>query len=144
MPSLWDSQPGKERHDGARMTHLITIIQVVGPGVVKVHGQFHQPKTEHPCVEIDIALRLAGNRRHMMNAENISTHSLYPSPSFLNGACTLGLGSKAPEGQPFFRSPGNLLRALLLIHLLFSTLYLLRRFPKILESLPCEVLSSIK
>src|SRR5260370_26767199 len=79
-----------------------------------------------------------------MNAENISTHSLYPSPSFLNGACTLGLGSKAPEGQLFFRSPGNLLRALLLIHLLFSTLYLLRRFPKILESLPCEVLSSIK
>src|SRR6266567_2951498 len=77
------------------MTQLITIIQVVGPWVVKVHGQLHQPKTEHTGVEIDVALRVAGNRRHMMNSENISTHSLYPSLSltllffFLAASCSI-------------------------------------------------------
>src|SRR5712692_9601669 len=80
LPSLWDSWPGKERHDGARMTQLIPIIQVVGPWVVKVDRQFHQPQTQHPGVEIDIALRVAGNRRHVMNAENFFTHSLSPFP----------------------------------------------------------------
>src|SRR2546426_1633197 len=60
------------------MTQLIPIIQVVGPWVVKVDRQFHQPQTQHPGVEIDIALRVAGNRRHMMNAEKIFTHSLPP------------------------------------------------------------------
>jgi hypothetical protein len=63
--------------------------KVIGYGVVKVHSQFHQPKTEHTCIEIDIALRVAGNRRHMMNAENISTHSgqlAQPSPIYLTVA----------------------------------------------------------
>ncbi len=62
------------------MTQLIPIIQVVGPWVVKVHRQFHQPQTQHTSVEIEIALRVAGNRRHMMNAENILTHSLSSFP----------------------------------------------------------------
>src|SRR2546427_8224516 len=80
MPSLWDSRPGKERQDGAGMTLLIPIIQVVGSWVVKVYRQFHQSKTQHARVEIDIALRVAGNCCYMMNAENILTHSLSPFP----------------------------------------------------------------
>src|SRR2546421_3221721 len=64
------------------MAQLIPIIQVVGPWIVKVDRQFHQPQTQHPSVEIDIALRVVGYRRHMMNAENICTHNLSPfSPS---------------------------------------------------------------
>ena len=64
------------------MTQLIPIIQVVGPWIVKVDRQFHQPQTEYLSVEIDIALRVVSYRRHMVNAKNICTQLLSPfSPS---------------------------------------------------------------
>src|SRR5262249_40063424 len=48
---------------------LVAEVQVVGVGVVEIDGALHQPQSEQPGVEVDVALRVAGDRRDVMNSE---------------------------------------------------------------------------
>src|SRR5690606_10671990 len=58
----------KDGHDGPRRTESVTIIEVIGSRVVEVHRLLDQPQTEQPPVEVEIALRVAANRRDMVDA----------------------------------------------------------------------------
>src|SRR5579883_1249036 len=60
------------------MPVAVTVVKMIGRGVVKVHRQLDQTQTEDAGIEIDIRLRMACDCRHMMNARNVVLHTTYP------------------------------------------------------------------
>ncbi len=48
--------PREEGEDGAGRAGLITEIEVIGAGIVEVHGLLDQPQAERARVEVEIAL----------------------------------------------------------------------------------------
>src|ERR1051326_5252757 len=54
--ALWCVGPLKEGDDRARVADLVTEVEVVAAGVIKVDGFFHEALAEDLCVEIDGAL----------------------------------------------------------------------------------------
>src|SRR5207244_8456801 len=40
----------------------------------KVHSELHQAQAQNPRVEIDVGLRIAGNRRNVVDAKNSLSH----------------------------------------------------------------------
>ena len=67
-PAGRDMLPGKERQDRAGPARLVPIVEVVGARIVEVHGLLDQPQPEHAGVEVEVAARRSGDRRHMMDA----------------------------------------------------------------------------
>ena len=53
---------------GAGAAALVGVEQVVDAGVVLVDGLGHQPQAEHARVEVDVARRVAGDRRDVVDA----------------------------------------------------------------------------
>src|SRR5579883_252903 len=60
------------------MPVAVTVVKMIGRGVVKVHRQLDQTQTEDAGIEIDVRLRMACDCRHMMNARNVVLHTTYP------------------------------------------------------------------
>ena len=54
-------KPAKEGHGGARDASVISVVEVIGAGVVKIYGCFHQALSEHLLVKVDIGLGLFGD-----------------------------------------------------------------------------------
>ncbi len=53
--------PREECEDGAGRTGFVAEIEVIGAGIVEVHGLLHQPQAEDARIEIEIALRRTGD-----------------------------------------------------------------------------------
>src|SRR6516162_10947971 len=60
--------PREEGQDGARLAGLVPIIEVVGAGIVEVHGLLHKPQAEHTGVEVDIARGRTRNGSDVVDA----------------------------------------------------------------------------
>ena len=60
--------PRKESENGARMANLITIIEMIGAGIVEVHRLLDKAQTDDVCVEMQVANGLPGNCRNMMDS----------------------------------------------------------------------------
>src|SRR5579875_513704 len=57
------------------MPVAVTVVKMIGRGVVKVHRQLDQTQTEDARIEIDVRLRIPCDCRHMMNARNFVLHT---------------------------------------------------------------------
>src|SRR5690349_10487673 len=62
--------PREEGQDRARMADLVAVIQMIGRGIVEVHGLFHESETERARVEVEIAMSPAANRCDMMKSRH--------------------------------------------------------------------------
>src|SRR5918999_314109 len=58
----------EERHDRPRAPLLVAVVEVVDVGLVVVDGLLDEPQTEHLDVEVDVALGIARDRRHVVDA----------------------------------------------------------------------------
>src|SRR5687767_10921459 len=72
MPPAAPLRPGEECHDAARRPLGVAKVEVIGAGIVEVDGQLHEPKAEDLRVEVEIALRVAGDRRDVMKTEDLA------------------------------------------------------------------------
>src|SRR5688572_33508714 len=72
MPPAAALRPGEERHDAARRPLGVAKIEVIGAGIVEVDGQLHESEAEDLRVEVEIALRVAGDRRDVMKTEDLA------------------------------------------------------------------------
>src|SRR4051812_46406043 len=68
----------KERENCTRTSGSVAVIEMIGSGVVEVHGLLHEPKAKNLGVEIDVGLRIDGDRRDVMNAGNCLGQTITP------------------------------------------------------------------
>ena len=66
--------PGKEGEDAPRPAGGVAEVEVVGPGIVEVHRPLDQPQPQRPGVEVDVALRIGGDGRDVMDAADGPAH----------------------------------------------------------------------
>src|SRR4030095_8262943 len=71
-------RPRKESENRPRGALGVAIVEMIGLGIVIVNREFDKSQAENAGIEIQIPLRVARNRRHVMNAENFFTHSVVP------------------------------------------------------------------
>ena len=55
-PARRDMLPRKEREDRAGRAGLVAEIEMIGAGIVEIHGLLHEPEAERARVEVEIAL----------------------------------------------------------------------------------------
>ena len=67
--------PGEERQNRSWPAQLVSEVEMVGAGIVEVHGQLHQAQAQGAGIEIEIPLRIARDGGDVMNAH-------VPTPSF--------------------------------------------------------------
>src|SRR5262249_39766471 len=67
----------KERENRARMSRLVSVIEMIGAGIVEVDRVLDQSKADNLRVEVDICLRIDGDRRHVVNAANSLNHGVH-------------------------------------------------------------------
>src|SRR4028119_389780 len=72
-PSAGREGPGaadvrEEGEDGAGRARAVAVVEVVGAGVVEVDRALHQPQAERAGVEIQVALRVGGDGRDVVDA----------------------------------------------------------------------------
>jgi hypothetical protein len=48
---------------------MITEVEMIRSGLVKVDCLLHKSKAKHTGVKVDVLLRATGNRRYVMNAK---------------------------------------------------------------------------
>src|SRR5262249_4115694 len=60
-PAGGDVRPGEESQDCPRMARLIPIVEVVGAGIIEIHGLLDQAQAEGPRVELEVPLSLTGD-----------------------------------------------------------------------------------
>ena len=59
---------GKEGQDRAGSSPLVAVVEVIGSGIVEIHGFFDEAQPERADIEAEIATRGTGDRGHMMNS----------------------------------------------------------------------------
>ena len=75
-PSRRHMGPGEEGQDGAGPPGLVAEIEVIGAGIVEVHGLLDEPQAERPGVEVAVAAGVAGDRGDVVDA--VLGHGLSP------------------------------------------------------------------
>jgi hypothetical protein len=60
--------PRKEREDRTRMSDLITVVQVIGPGIVKIDRLLDETHSQRARVAIEIAVGPSRDCGHVMDA----------------------------------------------------------------------------
>jgi hypothetical protein len=65
------------------MADSIPVVQVVCTRIVKVDGELDEPQPEQPSIKIQILLRFAGDRRDVMDAEELLVQCALPVRSIL-------------------------------------------------------------
>src|SRR5262249_55505327 len=60
----------KERENRARMSRLVSVIEMIGAGIVEVDRVLDQAKADNLRVEVDICLRIDYKCRHVVKAAN--------------------------------------------------------------------------
>jgi flavin-binding protein dodecin len=53
--------PGEEGEDAAWAAGLVAVVEVIGARIVEVDGALDEAQAEHTRVEVEVALRLAGD-----------------------------------------------------------------------------------
>ena len=71
----------EERDVRARGAFLVRVEEVVDGGVILVDRLLHHPQPEHPHVEVDVARRIAGDRRDVVDAFELHTVALSTASS---------------------------------------------------------------
>ena len=61
-------RPRQKGQDRAGSAPLVAVVEVIGPGIVEIHGLFDEAQPERADIEAEIATRGTGDRRHMMNS----------------------------------------------------------------------------
>ena len=74
------SRPGERGQDGARCPSMIAEVEVIGLGHVEVDGHLERPQSKHSGVEIEISLRVADDRRDVMDTGHFEVHDVAPFP----------------------------------------------------------------
>src|SRR5690242_720385 len=67
-PSAACTWPREERHDAPRRADLVTVVEVVRLRIVEVDRALHEPEAEDAGVEVDVTLRIAGDRGDVVDA----------------------------------------------------------------------------
>ena len=67
--------PGKEREDSSGRAGIVTKVEVVGSGIIKIDGAFDETKSHHFRVEVKIALRVGSNGCYVMQANDGFWHN---------------------------------------------------------------------
>src|ERR1017187_6224626 len=62
--------PGKESHDRSRTPQFVAVVEVIAPGIIKIHRQFHEPQAQHAAIEVDVLLRISGDGGDMMETRD--------------------------------------------------------------------------
>jgi hypothetical protein len=70
--------PWEERKDRSRCTGSIAEIKVVTAWIIEIDGAFDEPESEQFDIEVEIALRITGNRGNMVKTGYI--HLVYVLP----------------------------------------------------------------
>jgi hypothetical protein len=90
--------PGKEREQAPGRSVLVAEIEMIGLRIVEVDGALDQPEAQDAGVEIEVALRIAGDRGDVVDAQHPrhvvrrpSTRNTTMCPN--NAACTRNVGS---------------------------------------------------
>src|SRR5215207_45908 len=65
------TKPREEGHDAAWRADLVAVVQMVGLRVVEVDGALHEPQPEQASEEVDVALRVAGDRADVVDTEDV-------------------------------------------------------------------------
>ena len=81
---------------GAILLGLVAIVEVVGAGIVEVHGLLHQPQPEGAGVEREIPAGIAGDGRDVMDA-GVAGHGGSPDERYGSDG-RRGVGWKARKG----------------------------------------------
>src|SRR5262249_46291888 len=81
MPHSWRShlRPREERHIGAGVTLGVGIEEMIGARVVLIDTLLDEPHAEYTCVEVQVLLGRAGNRRNVMKAVDVPHVRSYTS-----------------------------------------------------------------
>src|SRR2546423_2839427 len=66
--------PGKESKNATRGPRFVAEVKMVGRRIVEIHGALDQSQAKDAGVEIEIALRVAGDAGYVMNAGGLETH----------------------------------------------------------------------
>ena len=61
---------GKEGEDRSGVPVPVTVIEVIGSGIVKIDRLLDQSQAKNTRVEVDVGLRVDRDRRHMVQAGN--------------------------------------------------------------------------
>ena len=67
-PSARQFIPQKEGQQRAGRRGVISVIEMIGAGIVEVDGLLHEAQAEHPRVEVDVALRIRRDGGDVMKA----------------------------------------------------------------------------
>src|SRR5262245_40192264 len=76
-------RPGKERQNRTGCPILVTEVEVIGAGVVEIHGELDEPQAENRGVEVEIPLWITGNHGDVMDSgDRWCRHRLCFQPSY--------------------------------------------------------------
>ena len=84
-PTVPGPGPWEKSQDGSRMAPGITIVEVVGSGIIEIDCDLDQAQSQDARVEVDVALRIACNRSYMVDSQDRVLH--YPLPQFCRCPC---------------------------------------------------------
>jgi hypothetical protein len=60
--------PREEGEDGAGMAGLVTVVEMVGAGIVKIDRLLDEPQAQRSGVKVEVSQRITGNCGDMMDA----------------------------------------------------------------------------
>src|SRR5207249_4062606 len=75
-------RPRKKSENCSRRAAIIAEVKMVRSRIVKIDGAFDETQTERPDIEIEIPLRIAGDRGNVMQSRNFGVHNDLPITSF--------------------------------------------------------------
>src|SRR5207248_8980892 len=72
------ARPWKECQDRSRRSTLIAKIEMIRTRIIEVDGPFYETETEKSHIEVQVSLRIARDRSHMMKSVNflLSSHHI--------------------------------------------------------------------
>jgi hypothetical protein len=53
----------------ARMPDFVTVVEVIGPGIVEIDGLLQEPEAEHIRVEVQVSARFSSHRCDVVDAK---------------------------------------------------------------------------
>ena len=56
------------------MPQFVAVIKMIAPRIIEIDGAFYETKTEKSHIEIQISLRIAGDRSNVMKTMNFAFH----------------------------------------------------------------------
>jgi hypothetical protein len=66
--------PWKESQNCPRGSAPIAEIEMIRSRIIEIDGAFHETKAEKPHIEVQISLRIAGNRSDVMKSGDFAIH----------------------------------------------------------------------